>query len=149
MNWLKKHVWGKKDIWNTRNTTETAYYWCCVNNLPQHPLESSSIQSGVQSLQRHIFEVCNLTKLCSFAYFWDVLLGNTTRTKKYISDIVNLTISLANIPYSHTLLKLLAECVFILTLSGTIGRANHTPSYKKCHNYWKANGIELIFHEFS
>ena len=35
-----------------------------------------------------------------------------------------------------------------LKLSGP-GESNHLPSYKKCRNVWKANGIELKFYGFS
>ena len=29
------------------------------------------------------------------------------------------------------------------------GMTNHSPSYKKCHYFWKANGIYLNFYSFS
>ena len=35
------------------------------------------------------------------------------------------------------------------TLSDPDGVMNHPPSYKKCHNFWKTNDVDLKFYDFS
>ena len=140
-------MFGAKKIYETRETRQKqsiidAVWIICLNILWKvSPFRTECSLCNDMYLKSAIWQNCAPLLIFEMFYF-ETLQGQK-------NDTVNLTISLVNIPYSHTLLKLLAECFFILTLSGTIGRANHTPSYKKCHNYWKANGIELTFHEFS
>ena len=47
----------------------------------------------------------------------------------------------------YSLISNFSKCY--LTPYGPGKGANHPPSYKKCHNFWKANGIDLKFYDFS
>ena len=47
----------------------------------------------------------------------------------------------------YSLISNFSKCY--LTPYGPGKGANHPLSYKKCHNFWKANGIDLKFYYFS